>query len=50
MPSASSAKGLVSAWQIETPDGRLALLNQVNLSSAGPCHIALDAAGNLAVI
>jgi 6-phosphogluconolactonase len=42
--------GLVSAWRIESTSGILRFVNQTNSGGAGPCHIALDATGAMAVV
>lgn len=38
-------EGLVSAFTIDSQDGRLTLLNQQPTTGAGPCHIIVDRAG-----
>jgi 6-phosphogluconolactonase len=43
-------EGLVSAWRIESTSGILSFVNQANSGGAGPCHIALDATGAIAVV
>lgn len=42
--------GGVSAFRVSLPDGQLSFLNQVSSVGAGPCHIALDQTGRMAMI
>ena len=42
--------GGVSAFSVSLPDGQLRFLNQVSSVGAGPCHIALDQTGRMAMI
>lgn len=37
--------GVVSAFAIDAPSGRLRLLNQASSGGAGPCHLVVDATG-----
>jgi len=41
--------GLLSAYSIDAGTGALQLLNQVASRGCGPCHVALDAAGTIAI-
>ncbi|MFN0166888.1 MAG: lactonase family protein [Bryobacteraceae bacterium] len=43
-------QGGVMAFSIEMKTGKLALLNQVSSSSAGPCHISVDKTGQTALV
>jgi 6-phosphogluconolactonase len=43
-------EGGVSAFQINLPDGKLSLINQVPSVGAGPCHVGLDKTGKMAMI
>jgi 6-phosphogluconolactonase len=42
--------GSVSAWKIDPNTGALAFANRVGSGGAGPCHIAIDLTGSLAVV
>ena len=42
--------GSVSAFAIERPSGKLALLNQKCSGGAGPCHVSVDATGRVLFI
>jgi 6-phosphogluconolactonase len=42
--------GAVSAYSIDTPTGKLTLLNQVSSRGSGPAHITLDRAGHFVLV
>ncbi|MBI4604583.1 MAG: lactonase family protein [Planctomycetes bacterium] len=46
----AKGQGSVSAFAVDEASGRLAPLNQQGSGGAGPCHIALDAAGKHALV
>jgi|ERR1035438_10413224 6-phosphogluconolactonase len=48
--ASEQSEGLVSAWRIESTSGILSFVNQTTSGGAGPCHIALDASGAIAVV
>jgi 6-phosphogluconolactonase len=42
--------GLMSAWAFDPKSGALQFLNQASSGGAGPCHIAVERSGRLAIV